>query len=242
MTKRTRAIHWERLFAASLLTICGVAACDRGPTAPSPSEQRSGPTTSSSPPEPRGPAPTILAVTPSIGSIGGGAAITIRGAGLRAGIRVTFGATTVAAFFGPTQDWISVTTPSHVAGTVDVVVTNVDGQQAAAIGAYTFAAPESFAVDGPWRGVSYAGEYDEPFTFSVENGAVVSLTCSTSGLVALSPPAPITNGVFLFNGADGVTLSGRILAPHEATGAVNVDPGATVRRPCVDAGWHANRE
>ena len=65
------------------------------------------------------------------------------------------------------------TTPSHAPGSVDVVVTNVDGQNAVAIGAYTFAAPESFDVNGNWRGVSFVGDSDEPFTFTVVNGAVV---------------------------------------------------------------------
>ena len=120
------------------------------------------------------------------------------------------------------------TTPSHAPGSVDIVVTNVDGQNAVAIGAYTFAAPESFDVNGNWRGVSFAGDYDEPFTFTVENGAVVSITCSTSGLVRLSPPAPIIHGEFLFRGEDGVAVSGRILAPNEAKGAVNIDPVAHV--------------
>jgi IPT/TIG domain len=61
-------------------------------------------------PQPR---PTILSVTPSIGSTGGGASITITGAGLLPGIRVAFGATNVAASFNSGRDWIAVTTPSH---------------------------------------------------------------------------------------------------------------------------------
>ena len=183
MTKRARAIHWAGLFAASLVTVCGVAGCGRGPTAPSQ-------------PEPRNPAPTILSVTPSIGSTGGGASIRITGAELLPGIRVSFGATNVAGKFDQYSGGVIVTTPSHAPGSVDVVVTNVDGQNAVAIGAYTFAAPESFDVVGNWRGVSFAGDYDEPFTFTVVNGAVVDLTCSTSGLVRLSPPAPIIHGEF----------------------------------------------
>jgi IPT/TIG domain len=232
MMRRTRAIHWGRLFAASLLTVCGVAGCGRGPTAPSQPEPGK--------PAPN-PAPTILSVTPSIGSIGGGAAITITGAGLLPGIRVAFGATNVAARFGPNLDRIFVTTPSHAPGSVDVVVTNVDGQNGVAIGAYTFAAPESFDVNGNWRGVSFAGDYDEPFTFTVVNGAVVDITCSTSGLVRLSPPAPIIQGEFSFGGEDGVAISGRILAPNEAMGVVNVGPVGNVR-PCVGAEWHAAKE
>ena len=107
------------------------------------------------------------------------------------GVRVAFGSAHVVAFFGSNPDRISVTTPSHAPGSVDIVVTNVDGQNTVAIGAHTFVAPESFDVNGNWRGVSFVGDYDEPFTFTVENGAVVSITCSTSGLMRLSPPAPI---------------------------------------------------
>jgi hypothetical protein len=228
MTKRTRAIHWAGLFTASLLTVCGVAGCGRGPTGPSQ-------------PEPRNPAPTILSVTPSIGSTGGGASIKITGAELLPGIRVGFGATNVAGRFDQYSGGVFVTTPSHAPGSVDVVVTNVDGQNAVAIGAYTFAAPESFDVNGNWRGVSFAGEDDEPFEFTVANGAVVDITCSTSGLVRLSTPAPVIHGEFSFRGEDGVAISGRILAPNEATGVVNVAPVVNVR-PCVGAEWHANKK
>jgi hypothetical protein len=216
-----------------LVLAAGLTGCD-GAHPPAPT----------APPEPipKNPAPTILSVTPSLGSTGGGASIVITGVGLLPGIRVTFGSTTVAAFFSPHHpDRIFVTTPSHPPGSVDVVVTNVDGQNAVAIGAYTFAAPESFDVNGNWRGVSFAGDYDEPFTFTVVNSAVVSITCSMSGLVTLSPPAPIIHGEFSFRGEDGLDISGRILAPHEAKGAVNIGPVGNVR-PCVQAGWHATKE
>ena len=109
------------------------------------------------------------------------------------------------------------------------------------LGAYTFAAPESFDVNGNWRGISFVGDYDEPFTFTVENGAVVSITCSTSGLTRLSPPAPIIRGEFLFIGEE-VDVSGRIVAPNEAKGTVTVDSVYQVRRPCVEADWHATRD
>jgi IPT/TIG domain len=234
MTKRTRALHWGRLFAAGLLTVFGVAGCGRGPTAPSQPELRNPAATIL-------PAPTILSVTPSIGSTGGGASIKITGAGLLPGIRVTFGATIMAGWFDKYSGGVFVSTPSHAPGSVDVVVTNVDGQNDVAIGAYTFAPPESFDVNGNWRGVSFAGDYDEPFTFTVVNGAVVSITCATSGLVGLSPPAPIIHGEFSYGGEEGVAISGRIVAPNEALGVVNVGPVGNVR-PCVGAEWHAIKE
>jgi hypothetical protein len=138
----------------------------------------------------------VLSVTPSIGSSGGGASILIIGAGLMHGVRVAFGATNAAAFFGANPDRISVNAPSHEPGSVDIVGTNVDGQNAVAIGAYTFAAPESFDVNGNWREVSF----------------------------------------------DGVAVSGRIVAPKEAKGDVTIDPVYQVRRPCVEAEWHATRD
>ena len=239
MTKRTGATHWGRLCAAGFLTVCFVGGCDRGPTNPSPPDVRN--VVPTSPPEVRKPAPTILSIKPSIGSSGGGASILITGAGLLPGVRVAFGASNVAAFFGADPDRISVTAPGHVPGSVDIVVTNVDGQNAVAIGAYTFVAPESFDVNGNWRGVSVAGDYDEPFTFTVENGAVVSITCSTSALMRLSPPAPIIHGEFVFEG-EGLGVSGRIVAPNEAKGTLNINSFTQVPRPCVEAEWHANRD
>jgi IPT/TIG domain len=233
MTRKMRTTHWGRLLTASLLTVCCTAGCGRGPTAPSRSELTNPASTLLS-------TPSILSVTPSIGSTGGGAAITITGAGLLAGARVAFGATTMGASFY--RDRLFVTTPSHEPGSVDVMVTNVDGQNAVAIGAYTFAAPESFDVNGNWRGVSFAGDYDEPFTFTVVNGAVASITCAMSGLVRLSPPAPIIHGEFSFAEENIVAVSGRILAPNEAKGVVNIGLVDSSVRPCVGAEWHATKE
>ena len=101
--------------------------------------------------------------------------------------------------------------------------------------AYTFAPPESFNVNGDWKGPAFSGDYDEPLTFTVVNGAVVSVSCGTSGVVALKLPTPIAHGEFSFRDEAGVAMSGTILAPHEAQGSVNVGP-------CANRGWHATRD
>ena len=236
--KTTGAIHRRRLLASGFLAVSAVTGCGQGPTDPSlPDLTTRAPTP---PPDLRNPPPAILSVTPSVGSTGGGASIVIRGAGLLPGVRVAFGARHVPVFFGSDPDSISVTTPSNLPGSVDIVVTNADGQNAVAIGAYTFAAPESFAVNGNWQGISFVGDYDEPFTFTVENGAVVSVTCGTSGMIRLSPRAPITDGEFLFVGE--VAVSGRIVAPDEARGYVTVESLYEAHGPCVEAEWHATRD
>lgn len=234
MIKRISAVHGG-LLLASLLAACG-AAIGCGSASPPAS-----PTAPSLPPL-SNPPPTILSVSRSIGSTGGGASLVIIGDGLLPGIHVAFGSMAVATHFSPGADRIHVTTRSHPPGSVDVVVTNVDGQKAVAMGAYTFAAPESFDVNGNWRGASFEGDYDYPFSFTVMNNAIVSVTCSTSGLVTPSPPVPIIKGEFFFDGKDGLSISGRILAPHEASGVVNIGPAGSVRSPCVGAEWHANKE
>src|SRR6185436_16195397 len=179
---------------------------------------------------------------PSIGSSGGGAHFKITGAGLLPGTRVTLGAMNAAAYYDKYSGAIFVTAPSHAPGSVDVVVTNADGQNAVATGAYTFAAPESFDVEGDWEGVSYFGDYDYPFAFTVVNGAVVSMKCQASGLVRLSPPAPIVHGAFSFIEENIVAISGRILAPNEAMGVVSLGAIDGIVGPCIGAEWHSTKD
>ena len=128
MTNRTHTgclrLAYGRIYtfavAASLLAVCGPAAgCrDATPTAPS-----AGVVTS--------PAPTIVSVSPSLGSTSGGASVTITARGLVQGVRVSFGPTSVPASFArDVDDRVFVTAPSHAAGSVDVTVTNPDGRTA----------------------------------------------------------------------------------------------------------------
>ena len=88
------------------------------------------------------PAPTITSVDPSSGPTAGGTDVTITGTGfvLVFGFGVTFDGEQPTDFPGPFSDTsITVTTPAHAAGTVDVVITNPDGQTAT--GSYTYGAP-----------------------------------------------------------------------------------------------------
>ena len=158
----------------------------------------------------------------------------ITGTGLQPGIQVTVGSVTVSARFDPRySDRIFLITPGHAAGLVDVVVTNPDRQTGLASGAYTFASPDSFDVNGDWEGGALGGH--ELFAFTVVGGSVVSITCWTSGSVMLSPPAPIRNGEISFSGGAGVAISGKILSPTEAEGRATVGP-------CVGADWYASKE
>ncbi len=230
MTTSTRVICRRTFFAATLLTVSGFAyACGGESPIPLPGSP-AGPT----PPPVSYAAPTISSVTPSLGSTKGGTFLRITGTGFLAGVQVTFGSETVLANLDSrTPDTAYVTTPKHAAGSVDVVVTNPDRQTARAVAAYTFEVPESFNVDGDWEGGAYSGH--ELFEFTVKNGAVVSIACSTSGTVLLSPPAPVIEGDFSFLIKDQIEISGTFVSPAEAIGVVTVGP-------CKGADWYANKK
>lgn len=181
------------------------------------------------------PAPTVATVLPTIGSTGGGTPIAITGTGFDgigsgSAVVVRFGETTVEALH-VTSNLILLTTPAHVAGSLDVVVTNPDGQTGRLAGGYTYASPQSFDFNGTWR-----GEHDgTPIRFTIENDTLTSVGCGTSATLTLSPPPPVSNGEFSFSGNGGVAVSGRIVSASVAIGTVNI-------APCTATTWYAERE
>jgi IPT/TIG domain len=181
------------------------------------------------------PAPTVAAVVPTIGSTGGGTPVAITGTGFDgsgsgSAVVVRFGETTIEALH-VTSSLILLTTPAHVAGSLDVVVTNPDGQTGRLAGAYTYASPQSFDFNGTWR-----GEHDgTPIRFTIEKDRLTRVGCGTSATVTLSPTVPVTNGEFSFSRDDGIAVSGRIVSGSAATGTINI-------APCTAARWFAERE
>jgi hypothetical protein len=77
------------------------------------------------------PIPTVTAVSPSAGPLGGGTGVTITGTGFVAGATVSFGGSAGTGVVVNSATSISATSPSHAAGTVDVTVTTPGGTSAA---------------------------------------------------------------------------------------------------------------
>lgn len=87
----------------------------------------------------------ITNITPRAGDAKGGTQVTVTGSGFAQGASVAFGyapaiggfryATKVAVSDGTA---ISATTPAHEPGTVDVIVTNPDGNSVVATAAFSF--------------------------------------------------------------------------------------------------------
>jgi hypothetical protein len=75
-----------------------------------------------------GPAPKVVDVTPKQGTTAGGDTVTLTGTDFSAAVKVTFG-NLEAKVAASSNTSITVTTPPHPAGKVDVVIINDDDQQ-----------------------------------------------------------------------------------------------------------------
>lgn len=84
-----------------------------------------------------GPAPTVASLSPTSGPQSGGTVITISGTDFVAGATVMFGSA-AATNVTVTSTQITCTTPAGTPGSVDVIVTNPDGQSATKPGAFTY--------------------------------------------------------------------------------------------------------
>ncbi len=88
-------------------------------------------------------APTVTAISPTSGPTSGGTSVTITGTGFVTGATVTFGGTSATNVTVVSSTSITATTPAHAAGTVNVVVTNPDSQNATLSNGYTYSQAET---------------------------------------------------------------------------------------------------
>jgi hypothetical protein len=81
----------------------------------------------------------VFALSASTGDIAGGETLTIIGNGFAEGCTVLFGTVAAASVEFDSETELTVVTPAHAAGLVDVTVTNPSGELGVLGGAFTFA-------------------------------------------------------------------------------------------------------
>ncbi len=155
--------------------------------------------------------PVVTAVSPGAGVVGGGTAVTVTGTGLGGATAVNFGASVVAitsANINATGTVITVNSPAHAAGTVDVTVTNAVGTSAtSSADLFTFGAPVVTAVS-PGAGV-------------VGGGTVVTVTgTSLGGATAVNFGASVVAITSANINATGTVIT--VNSPAHAAGTVDV--------------------
>lgn len=88
------------------------------------------------------PAPTIAAVSPAFGVVGGGQAVTITGTGYQPGAVVTFAGINATTVQVNGSSRLTATTPAGSLGAVDVRVTNPDAQLDTLTNGFTYISPD----------------------------------------------------------------------------------------------------
>lgn len=207
----------------SCLALAALGCNGTSPTTPSSASSSLSP----GPSAPTGPVPVVSGLSVTIGSTGGGTRVTFTGSDLDRGADVTFGG--VAARPGgfdprvPAGTSLVMTTPTHVAGVVDVVITNPNGRPLRLDASYEFVDPDSFDFNGRWHGVSLDGK-DVALEFVVTKNELVSARCQYFETITMVLSTEVTKGAFSAEGADGVRLSGRMVSAAQATGRLSA-PG-----------------
>lgn len=150
-------------------------------------------------------APVLTDVSPAIGPAVGGTVVTITGSHFTPTATVKFGSDT-ALVTGRTADTgITIVTPAHAAGSVDVTVTNPDGQVARATGAFTYVGAPSLTAVSPDGGSPAGGTVVRIQGKDFQPGASVTFDGTS---------APVTDR----QGTTGITVT----APSHSPGAVDV--------------------
>src|SRR5215467_12445707 len=151
--------------------------------------------------------PSVTSVSANNGPISGGQNVTITGANfLATPTSITFGGAAATNIVFNSSTSVSCTTPAHAAGTVNVVVTNPDGQTGTGTNVFTFNPPPTVTSCSPAAGPPSGGN---------------SVTITGTGFLAT--PTSITFGGaaatnIVFNSATSVSCT----APAHAVGTVNV--------------------
>jgi DNA-binding beta-propeller fold protein YncE len=150
--------------------------------------------------------PTVTGVQPPTGMTTGGTLVTIFGNGFTGATNVTFGTTPATSFTVVNNTLITVTSPAHAAGTVDVTVTTAGGTSATSTAdKYTYTAIPAVTGISPTAGPLTAGA-----SVTITGSCFAGATNVTFGTTATTS--------FTVNNALSLTAT----APAHAAGTVNV--------------------
>ena len=157
----------------------------------------------------------------------------IVGTKFRTGVVAIFDGVTVGGRLDTARGTLFVETPPHPEGTIDIEVSNADGASTRVVAGHTYVPPSSFDLNGEWGGFQGNGD-DRGFSFTVENGRLVSAFCDNATFAHIPIPlersVAVANGEFSVSAGERVVLSGRIVSATEAIGKMDFDTCSTLWR------------
>lgn len=154
--------------------------------------------------KPAPPPVTVTAVSPNTGSTAGGELLYIDGTNFAAGATVTFGTTTVPIISVVSATRVKVYAPAATqAGTVDITVTNTDGQSGTLVAAYTYTAkqptitalsPNHGALAGGYLTYIDGTNFESDMTVTVDGVVVPISTFYSATRIKIILPSRSTAG------------------------------------------------
>ena len=161
-------------------------------------------------------------VLPSVGSAAGGTSLKIVGTGFRPGMVAMFDDIKGTGRFDSWDTSFTTfftETPAHAVGTVDLVVSNPDGQSHRVEAGYTYASPDSFDPNGVWSGYTLHGS-DTWVEFVIRGNRLVSASCTYDTKIpfTFAELPNVHDGQFSVVADGGATISGRIVSASEMAG------------------------
>ncbi|MGE3610425.1 MAG: IPT/TIG domain-containing protein [Bacteriovoracaceae bacterium] len=154
-------------------------------------------------------APTVINISPSIGSLSGGTTITVTGTGFVSGASVSLGGSNCYGVAVSNSTTLTCTTSSHAAGAVTATVTNTDSQSGTLAAAFTYSQAPSVTSVSPSAGALAGGTAVTITGTGFQAGATVqfgafactgvsvdsstSITCTTPANVAGVSSVSVTN-------------------------------------------------
>jgi hypothetical protein len=132
-------------------------------------------------------APMLSAISPTNGAVAGGTTVTISGASFVSGATVTIGGTAATGVVFVSATSLTATTPAHVPGVVDVIVTNPDGQSVTGMNLFTYQAAPTVSAISPTAGLTGGGTAATITGTAFASGATVTIGgTSATGVVFVS--------------------------------------------------------
>ncbi|MBH0054920.1 IPT/TIG domain-containing protein [Salinibacterium sp. SWN139] len=179
-------------------------------------------------------APTVSAMSPDLGPIAGGTDVTITGTGFTGATGVTFDGDAGTSFSVVSDTEITVTSPAHAAGAVDVVVEHAGGDVSA--GDFTYLATPSVTdlspTSGPLAGgtevtitgtgftgatgVTFDGDDGTSFTVVSDTEITVTSPAHAAGdaaVVVVHPIADAAAGDFTYTDGPAIASLSPVLGP-----------------------------
>jgi hypothetical protein len=121
--------------------------------------------------------PVVTAVTPAVGSTAGGTLVTVTGSGFTGTTSVTFGGVAGTSVSVLSATSLTVVSPAHAAGTVDVIVTTAAGSSAnSAADNFTYTGAPTVTAVSPTTGPAAGGT-----TVTVTGTGLTGATAVTFG-------------------------------------------------------------